>query len=239
MWLKNKKGKNIEENQELVLPSQEGGVWAAFPVSVVNPVRRFISRIGRTESIPPRLSFVAALRQEGVTYISWLFATTLAYDLETSVCIVDLNWSWASGFAGQLPVSGGLAGVLAGGTTLEGAIVRTGKSNLAVLPGGELPENERSHFARSTILKETLKELNTRYDHLVLDIPAVLASTDAIPLASLGTACCLVIHQGVTSINDVKIALRDLDHIPNLGVVMNRFQLATPRIIHRFINPYS
>lgn len=223
----------------LVLPSPEGEAWAAFPLTVVDPVRRLISRLGRKEAIPPRLSFVAALRQEGVTYISWAFATTLAYDLETSVCIVDLNWWWPSELSRKVPDCGGLGAVLTSKTTLRQAIVNSGKPNLAILPAGELSLQERALYSRSTILKETFLELAGRYNHLVLDIPSVLASHDAIPLASLGEACCLVIHQGVTSVTDVKTALNDLDHLPQLGAVMNKFHLNTPPLIQRFVNPYS
>jgi Mrp family chromosome partitioning ATPase len=202
-------------------------------------MRRLVSRLGRKEILPSRLSFVAALRQEGVTYVSWAFATTLAYDLETPVCIVDLNWWWPSDVSRKITICGGLGAVLTGATKLSQAVVNSGKPNLAILPAGELSPQERAFFSRSAILKDTILELATRYTHLVLDIPAVLASPDAIPLASLGDACCLVIHQGVTSVSDVKIALTDLDHLPQLGAVMNKFHLNTPPLIQRFVNPYS
>lgn len=223
----------------LVLPSPGDEAWAAFPLTVVDQMRRFTSRLSRKESIPSRLSFVAALRQEGVTYVSQAFATTLACDLETSVCIVDLNWWWPSELSRKVATCGGLGAVLTGDTTLEQAVVHSGKPNLAILPAGELSPQERALYSRSTVLKDTILELAGRYNHLVLDIPSVLASPDAIPLASLADACCLVIQQGVTSVTDVKTALRDLDHIPQLGVVMNKFHLNTPPLIQRFVNPYS
>jgi Mrp family chromosome partitioning ATPase len=224
---------------ELILPSPQGETWMAFPWTVVDQMRRLISRLGRKEAIPPRLSFVAALRQEGVTYISSAFATTLAYDVETSVCIVDLNWWWPSELSRKIPACGGLGAVLTGQATLSQAVVKSGKQNLAILPAGELSRHEGALFSRSAILKEIILELAGHYDHLVLDIPSVLASPDAIPLASFGDACCLVIHQGVTSMTDVKTALDDLDHLIQLGAVMNKFHLNTPALIQRFVSPYS
>lgn len=223
----------------LVLPSPDGEAWATFPLTVVDQMRRFISRLSRKEALPLRLAFVAALRQEGVTYISKAFATTLAYDVETSVCIVDLNWWWPSQMSRKVATCGGLGAVLTGATTLEQAVVKSGKSNLAILPAGELSPQERALYSRSTVLKETILELAGRYNHLIFDIPSVLASHDAVPLASLSEACCIIIHQGVTSVTDVKTALNDLDHIPQLGVVMNKFHLDTPPLIQRFVNPYS
>jgi Mrp family chromosome partitioning ATPase len=224
---------------ELVVRSPDGETWAAFPWTVVDQMRRLISRMGRKEAAPSRLSFVAALRQEGVTYVSWAYATTLAYDVETSVCLVDLNWWWPSDMFSKVPDCGGLAAVLTKQTTLSEATVNSGIPNLAILPAGDLSLHERALFSRSTVLKETIMELAASYDHLVLDIPSVLASPDAIPLASLGDACCFVIHQGVTSLTDVKTALSDLDHLPQLGAVMNKFHLDTPRLIQRFVDPYS
>ncbi len=232
-----RKEKVVSNVPELVLSSPDGEPWMAFPFTVVDQVRRLISRIGRKETIPPRLSFVAALRQEGVTYISWAFATTLAYDVETSVCIVDLNWWWPTELSRKITTCGGLAAVLTGETTLSQAVVKTGKSNLAILPAGELSLSERALYSRSMVLRQTINELAAHYDHLVLDIPSVLASHDAIPLASLGDACCLVIQQGVTSVNDVMTAMNDLDHLPQLGAVMNKFHLNTPTLVQRFVNP--
>ena len=239
MWYLKKREKKFEEKSQLVVRSPDGAPWAAFPPSVVDPIRRLISRLSRNEQIPARLSFVSALRREGVSYISWAFATTMAHDVETSVCIVDLNWWWPSEFAANFPGSAGLGAVLAGETPLESVVVLTGNPNLAILPAGQIPSEERSYLARSAVLNETLLELNARYDHLILDVPAILASNDAIPLASFGTACCLVIHQGVTAVEEVKSALSDLNHLIHLGVVMNKYHLATPEFILKFINPYS
>jgi Mrp family chromosome partitioning ATPase len=230
--------KTVLQVPDLVLPSPDGEAWMTFPFPVVDQMRRLISRLGRKETFPPRLAFAAALRQEGVTFVSWAFAATLAFDLETSVCLVDLNWWWPAELSQKVVTCGGLAAVLTGQTTLSQAVVRSGKPNLAILPAGTLSLNESALFSRSSILKETIRELAARYNHLVLDIPSVLASPDAIPLASLADACCLVVHQGVTSVTDVKNALADLDHLPQLGVVMNKFHLDTPPLIQKIINPY-
>lgn len=233
-WINKRK----KPEEQLVLPSIDGAPLFAFPMPVIHPIRRLISRLGRKDEIPPNIAFAAALRQEGVSYISWAFAATMAFDLETSVCIVDLNWSWPSDINTRFTISGGLGAVLTGTAALDHAVVPTGKSNLSFLPAGNLPASERAYFARNAVMKEIILELNARYDHLVLDIPAVLASNDAIPLASLATACCLVIRQGVTSMTEVKSALSDLDHIPTLGVVMNKYRFDIPKFVLKFVDPY-
>lgn len=236
---KNQKRNESTVNSDLVLPSFNGAPIIAFPIGVIHPIRRLISRFDSKGEIPPRLAMAAALRREGVSYITWAFATTMAFDLNRSVCIVDLNWWWPSEIYPEPATSGGLGAVLKENEQLDRVVIRTGKPNLAYLPAGNLAVNERAYFARSDMLKETIMELSAHYDHLILDIPAVLASNDAISLASLATAFCLVIHQGVTSIDEAKSVISDLDNLPALGVVMNKYSFHLPGFLLKYADPQS
>jgi Mrp family chromosome partitioning ATPase len=85
------------------------------------------------------------------------------------------------------------------------------------------------------VLVQIIEDLSKEFDHLILDIPAIRATNDAVPLASLGDACCLVIRQGVTTAEDVRLTLDEIDHLPILGVILNRVRLKTPRVILKFI----
>ncbi|MCA9936600.1 MAG: hypothetical protein KC415_21845, partial [Anaerolineales bacterium] len=84
-------------------------------------------------------------------------------------------------------------------------------------------------------LKLYLDELGKRYDHLLLDTPAILATSDAIPLASLSNGSCLVIKQGVTSIENTKRALDDIAHLHILGVILNQVIVKTPKLFLKYI----
>ena len=55
------------------------------------------------------------------------------------------------------------------------------------------------------------------------------------PLASLSDACCLVIRQGVTPVEDVRLALDEIEHLTILGTVLNQAHYATPAVILKFI----
>ena len=90
-------------------------------------------------------------------------------------------------------------------------------------------------FTHSDELKSIVTELRGRYDYVLIDVPAILSTSDAIPLASLTDSCCLVIRQGVTQIDDVRMALDDVSHLPMLGVIMNQVELKTPSFIMRMI----
>jgi Mrp family chromosome partitioning ATPase len=91
-----------------------------------------------------------------------------------------------------------------------------------------LARQDRPVYSRSQALQMLIHELGSRFDYLILDVPAILATNDAVPLASLGSACCMVVRQGATGISDVEQALDEIDHLTVLGVVLNRVKMSTP-----------
>lgn len=225
----------------LTLQAEDGTTLLTFPPEVIESLRRTLSRLISKKTLPARLALVAALRQEGVSYLSRALATTMANDLGASVCVVELNWWWpdetlqAPVEAGRNGRPGGLAEVLTEDLKLESAIMHTNRANLDILPAGRMPVANRPIMARSTLLKEILYQLSEQYEYLILDIPAIAATNDAIPLASLGDACCMVIHQGVTPVEKVRSALDEIDHLTVLGVILNKVKIATPSFLIHLI----
>lgn len=245
----------------------------AYAPEVVAGLRRMITQMLYHGRLPARISILAALREEGVTYTSLALATTLASDLQVRVCAVELNWQSpgmpvaptriaatpaqvnghtatagrtsqrtalaekVNGKAGRPRENGGpgLAGALNGTVTLDEALVATALPNLSLLPAGSLPPHQHALMARSDALKACIEQLGRRFDHLILDVPAILSTSDAIALASLGTAGCMVVRHGVTPSAMVRQALDEVKHLPILGVVMNRARLHTPRWIRDLI----
>ena len=232
-----------------------------FSPGIVNNLRRLTTHLAYQGHLPDRIAMVAALRGEGVTYTTLALATTLASDLNARVCAVELNWQ-SPGMQAHLAKPGetdlrrrkffhrrktvavvpdttnrspGLSGILTGVATLEDALIPTILPNLVLLPAGSLPEWRRPAIARGAELKECINYLSRIFDHVLLDIPAVLSSSDAIALASLGSACCVVIRQGVTPINTVRLALDDIKHIPMLGVVLNQVRIHSPNWMSTFL----
>jgi Mrp family chromosome partitioning ATPase len=261
----------------LTLRTADGAPLYTFPDSVVTSMRHMETRLLYNDALPTRISVVAALRQEGVTYTTLALATTLAYDLAARICVVDLNW-WSPGIQTQPELntdiaSGtnetnkvrrlkkrranatleeasteapsqtalspvdmtGLAAVLTRSATLDEVLVPTALPNLALLPAGTTTLAQRPALARGDGLKSCIEQLSRRFDHILLDIPAILATSDAIALASLGSACCLVIRQGVTPMSNVRRALDDVKHLSMLGVVLNQTQMYLPRWVHALV----
>lgn len=236
----------------LTLRTADGAPLAIFPADIASSYRRMITGLVCRETLPAKIALVAALREEGVTYTGLALATTMASDLAGSVCLVELNW-WAPGLQQMLgtftekpsrrkrkqpapapaarasiPQSPGIAAILTEQASIDDALIKTDLANLALLPAGTLPLDRRALTARSAGLQQCINQLNQRFDHLILDIPAVLVTSDAIALASLADAACIVARQGVTPAPSVRQALDEVKHLSMLGVVMNRTQIKTP-----------
>ena len=230
-----KKQQLIEPPLPLTLSSIDGTPAHVFPNAQVESLRQLLTRLDQKEQVPGRLGVVAALRQEGVTNTAMALAATLANDQLKRVCVLDLNWYWPSESPLVAPDNPGLAAVLGNEAALEDVIAPSGWSNLVLIPAGKLARPNRPVMARSQALRELLNELDQRYDHLILDIPAILATNDSVPLASLSDACCLVIRQGVTPVEDVRLALDEIEHLTILGTVLNQAHYATPAVILKLI----
>jgi Mrp family chromosome partitioning ATPase len=129
----------------------------------------------------------------------------------------------------------GLAAVLMGNTTLDEALIQTSLPNLMLLPAGNLPLSQRPAMARHDTLKACIKQLSRRFDHILLDVPAILGTSDAIALASLSTACCVVVRQGITPVSHVHRALDDVKHLSMLGVVLNQARMSLPNWVGAFV----
>jgi Mrp family chromosome partitioning ATPase len=260
MFLRRKpKAEDQPYNLPLTLQAADGQPLHTFPGEIISSMRHLENTLVYNQTLPKSLAMVAALSGEGVTYSALAFAATLASDLQTKVCVVELNW-YTPGLINRLSeptvapssprskkaavvemprptIDGGpgLAGVLMGECSLDEAIIPTQSPNLSLLPAGTLAPAIRATIARSEVLQQCLTQLGERFEHLVLDIPAINLTRDAIALASLGQGCCVVIRQRITPVSSVQQALDELTHLNMLGVILNQVSSEVPRWMYRFI----
>jgi Mrp family chromosome partitioning ATPase len=245
------------EPGDLTITTPDGKALYRFPAEITDSLRRMLTGLMYQSTLPRSVSCIAALPGEGVTYNSLALGATLAQDIDARICVVELNW-WTPGLQAMLaglpaatprkwrrkkavdettqvlppfPPSPGLAAVLREESSLDEALIKTGLSNLDLLPAGHVPLHQRPALARAEMLKQLVAELEERYDYLFFDIPAIAVTSDAIALASLSKATCVVVRQGITQTSTVKEALDAIKHLPILGVVLNRVQIHTPRWI--------
>jgi Mrp family chromosome partitioning ATPase len=243
----------------LTLATVDGRFHRTIHPEVIVHLRRMLTELAYSNNLPHRLAVLSALRGEGVSYTTLALALVIANDLARRVCVVDLNW-WSPGLTSQIDPAviaasaarrhfwqkprvveptpfdkPGLADLIAGTSSLEEALIQTDRPNLFLLTAGQVPVMQRPAIARSDSLKQIVAELADQFDHVLLDVPAILTTSDAIALASLGEACCLVVRQGITATYHVQQSLDAVKHLPILGVVLNRVKINMPNWVLKFI----
>lgn len=116
----------------------------------------------------------------------------------------------------------GFSGVLQGLVTVDNAIVHTGVDGLDLLPCGPLPRNP-AEALNSQSFADVLADLATRYDHVLLDSPAMMAVADARICSAWCDATVLVLHGQRSSRRMARMARDGLIAVgANLvGVVVN------------------
>lgn len=241
----------------LALRSVSGKTICEFSGETVSEIRRMLTSLMYQATLPKSIANISALREEGVTYITLAMAATLASDVNARICAVEMNWwhpSMHLYLNGQQPLPAaegkqkkgkpsagvelaappeniGLGAVLRGTTTLADALVATSMPNLTLLPAGSVAADARSSLVRGAQIRSTFEALSAQFDYLIIDLPAVAATSDTVALISLASSACMVVRQGVTPVNTVKQALDDVKHVPVLGVILNRVEFHTPRWI--------
>ena len=144
-----------------------------------------------------------------------------------------MNWRTPARWSTDIDGARGLADVLRGTASLHEVLVPTGNPALFILPAGESTVEEHPIFAAGAELSMVLQDLDDRFDHVVLDLPALHVASEALTLAAEADAVAVVVRQGVTSEGQVKSALEQLDGVPVLGVILNAYSTRVPSHIMR------
>ncbi len=121
----------------------------------------------------------------------------------------------------------GLSTYLSRDIELDGLIQKSMVPNLSVLPCGPLPPNP-AELISSERMKELLRQMADRYDHILLDSPPLMNVTDPVILSSMVDGVILVIHGGKTSRAITTRARQELVNVGAkiFGVVLNNVDLS-------------
>jgi Mrp family chromosome partitioning ATPase len=128
--------------------------------------------------------------------------------------------------------SPGLAEVLSGACDLDTALRTSGLPNLMLLPAGSATLHP-SRLLRSQATADLLATLRERFAFIVLDLPAVLRSSDAAVLAEMADGVVFVVRAGGTDQGDVEGGLSLLSGAHLHGVVLNRWRSSMPGFVRR------
>jgi capsular exopolysaccharide synthesis family protein len=172
---------------------------------------------------PPRTLLVTSpAASEGKTTVSANLATTFAQQgLRVVLVDADMRRPRMHGVFG-LSRTPGLTEVLQNEATLEEGLRTTTVEGLHVLGAGRLVAAV-SELLGGAAMGRLLRELNGRYDVVVVDTPPVLAAADAEILAAQADAVLVVIRAGQTERQSAHYAIQQLRAIGAriVGAVLN------------------
>jgi polysaccharide biosynthesis transport protein len=217
----------------LLLLDDAGAVQQMVPPAVAESMRLMVARLRVGEELPRRIGLISTIQGEGVSFLACTLGLLLTHDTPKTVCLVDLNW-WSAGSPGD-SASPGVSDVVKERASLSDVLVSTGNPGLTLLHAGDTSIADRPYLSNSVELENILTELEEEHDHLILDLPALSRSADALTLAQKADALIFVVQQGVTPESEAKRALEQLQGLNVLGAVLNRSSSRVPGFVRRRI----
>ena len=175
------------------------------------------------------ISLAASTAGEGASYVSYNLAVSLATIYAQKVAWVDANFlSPQTKLAGHGRVD--LVSLL---QDPEQATAAPFQGNPALVPVGPDLNRARGLVAGGNY-RRALEKLAFRFDFVVVDLPPVLDSADAILMAAAGDGLLLVIEQKYLKWEIVEHGLELLRDkgVNVLGSVINRREFTLPKIIY-------
>ena len=100
----------------------------------------------------------------------------------------------------------GLSNALAGDKSWREVLLETEKPGLTIMPTGPLPPNP-AELLGSDAMAAMLKELETAFDLIIVDVPPVNIVSDPLALSPFVAGCLFVIRQNYSDHRDVRKAL--------------------------------
>jgi polysaccharide biosynthesis transport protein len=202
------------------------GVRTALTLSAQGPMQKV-------------LLLTSAGPREGKTTTAINLATVLAYSGARTLLIdADLRKPRIHKSFG-LPNSRGLTNLIIGQDDPLEACLPSQVERIDVLPSGPIPPNP-SELLGHPRMREILRRLRERYDHIIVDTPPIGAVTDAAVLATVVDGVILVVHAGKTRRQIVMRGLEQLRYINAriVGVILNNLRVSRVRYYPGYYHYY-
>jgi polysaccharide biosynthesis transport protein len=163
-----------------------------------------------TAGAPPKTILITSSQPgEGKTTTAVNTAISLS-QLGASVLLIDADLRRpAVHLAFKIPHTRGISNYLSGHTPIEELIVKVPIPNLSVLPCGPIPPNP-AELISSERMKELIRALSQRFDHVLIDSPPLISVTDPVIISTMVDGSILVVQAGKCTRELVRRARQDL-----------------------------
>jgi polysaccharide chain length determinant protein (PEP-CTERM system associated) len=168
----------------------------------------------------------SSIMGEGKTTTAVNLAYVLAHDLKKSTLLIDCDFKRPMVHEYMdISVEPGLSEAMLGRDSLDNCIHHYEGIPLSILPCGD-PKVRPASISGIQYVKQILPELRTRYDHVILDGPPILTLADVNVLGSLADQVILVVRAGLTSLEMVRKAVKQLNvNSDEIGVVLTKVEM--------------
>ena len=171
---------------------------------------------------PRSIVFTSSVPGEGKTTTTANLAITMAAG-GARICVVegDLRRPRLLEYMG-MDGSVGLTNVLIGKATLVDVLQQFADTSVYVLGAGSVPPNP-SELLGSAAMIETLRELEARFDVVIIDTPPLLPVTDAAVLSTIAGGTVVIVGAGRVDRDHLAKSLQSLETVKGrvLGLVLN------------------
>ena len=178
---------------------------------------------------PRSIVFTSSVPTEGKTTTTANLAITMAA-AGARICVVegDLRRPRLLEYMG-MDGSVGLTNVLIGQAELGDVLQQFADSSLYVLGAGAIPPNP-SELLGSASMFATLKELESRFDVVIIDTPPLLPVTDAAVLSTIAGGTVVIVGAGRVDRDHLSRSLQSLETVQArvLGLVLNMIPTQGP-----------
>ena len=193
-----------------------------------------------TAGNPPRTILVTSSQPgEGKTTTAVNTAISLA-QLGASVLLIDADLRRpAVHKTFKLPHTRGLSNYLSGSHKLEDLIIKLSIPNLSVLTCGPIPPNP-AELVSSDRMKEMLRLMCEKYDHIIVDSPPLINVTDPVILSTMVDGSILVVQSGRSTRDMIRRSRQELTGVGAkiFGVVLNNVDIKREGYDEYYYNRY-
>jgi len=151
-------------------------------------------------------------------------AISMAMDANYSVLLVDLDLRNPSihDYFG-MPAEPGLSDYFSGEKTISELLVHPRQEKMVMLPAGKAIQRS-SDLLSTPKMQQLIYDLKHRYSDriIVVDLPPLLQTDDAMVFLPNVDACVLVVAEGETNIEDVQKSIQLIDQKKYLGSILTK-----------------
>lgn len=138
----------------------------------------------------------------------------------------------------------GLSTYLSGNADIDSLITKLPMPNLSVLTAGPIPPNP-AELISSEKMRELLRIVSSRYDHIVIDSPPLITVTDPVILSTMVDGSMLVVQSGRSTKELIRRARQELAGVNAriFGVILNNVDIMRDGYdeyyYHRYYSNYN